>query len=73
MELMNENDLQNVCGGAQGDAKAAATAAGVLLLVCGAAILTVCDGDFRIETIIRRPRPVVTTTQTTYTTHHYYY
>ena len=37
MELMNENDLQNVCGGAQGDAKAAATAAGVLLLVCGAA------------------------------------
>lgn len=78
MELINENDLQNVCGGMNNKVKSAGTAAGTLLLVCGIALLAICDDDFRIEAVIGRPvatttkTTTTTTTQTTYITQHCY-
>ena len=66
MELINENDLQNVCGGMNSKVKSAGTAAGTLLLICGVALLAICDDDFRVETVLRRP--VVTTTKVTFKT-----
>lgn len=56
MELINENDLQNVCGGKSCKEVASALAAtGVVLLVCGAVVVSILEGDIKIETVIRCP------------------
>lgn len=72
MELINENDLQNVCGGRSCTEIASALAAtGLVLLVCGTVVVSVLKGDIKIETIIRRPVVTTTQTTTTYTTYSY--
>lgn len=56
MELINENDLENICGGVSGQGIASAVvAAGTILAVCGLAVYTVLHGDLRVETVIRTP------------------
>ena len=57
MELINENDLQNVCGGSCKSAVSALVTAGTVLVVSSIVTCAVLKGDIKIETV----RPVVRT------------
>lgn len=58
MELINENDLQNVCGGSCKDKVSALVTVGTVLVVSGIVTCAVLKGDIKIETVLR---PVVRT------------
>lgn len=53
MELINENDLQNVCGGSCKEAVSALVTAGTVLVVSGIVTYAALKGDIKIETVLR--------------------
>lgn len=71
MELINENDLQNVCGGSScKDVASAVIAAGTVLVVCGLAVYSLINGDLKIKTTVEIPVVKHTiVTEKTYTTY----
>ena len=70
---MNENDLQNVCGGTTcKNVASALIAAGTILVACGTAVYAVLNGGLKIEPILTACIPIKKTTVTEETTYSYY-
>lgn len=71
MELINENDLQNVCGGSCKEALSTLVTAGAVLIVCGVVTYAILEDDLDVETVLRVPvkKQTVVTEKTYYNTY----